>query len=408
VKLDGILLAAQAGIDGMRASAMRTMLSTVGVVIGVASLVGVLSLGDGMESYVRESIGKEAMQVVRVRPRTTHKVNGRTRPVASVVMLTPRDLAQVRALPDVADASLWIGGTATFRAEGREAEEVSTVATLENGIDFDYLDLVEGRFFVRGEAASNAPVLVVSRGLAEKLSGSRPYASLLGGRVWTGGAPRRVIGIFEMKDELAYVPLRAAAQVMGRGLRQLPAHLLVRARSLETVEPVKSSLEDWAAVRFGPPEERLELTTYAARIEQAAQAIAVFKAVMGAIIGISLVVGGIGVMNVLLASVAERTREIGVRRALGARRRAILAQFLFESLAITGLGSVAGIVLGSVGALGMSPLIRSLTGQAITVAPTAQTLLTAVLCPALVGVVFGIYPAHRASRLSPIDALRHE
>ncbi|MDB4950788.1 MAG: hypothetical protein JWM27_3437 [Gemmatimonadetes bacterium] len=408
VKLQGLLLAIEAGVDGMRASALRTMLSTVGVVIGVASLVGVLSLGDGMESYVRNTIGKERVQIVRVSPRTTHKVHGRDRPLPFVVMLTQRDLAQVRDLPGVADASLWVSGVADYRVEGRRAERVTTVATLENGADFDFLNLVEGRFFVYGEAARNAPVLVLSRALAEKLSGSRPSASMLGARVWVGDGPRTVIGIFEDDGETAYVPLRAAAQVIGHGARVLAPQLLVRARSIEEVNPVKSALEDWAAARFGPPDERLDFSTYADRITQATQGIAVFRLVMGAIIGISLVVGGIGVMNVLLASVAERTREIGVRRALGAPRRAILVQFLFESLTITGMGSIIGIILGSIGAVAMSPIIRSMTGQAISVAPTFQTILIAVLCPALVGLVFGIYPAHRASRLSPITALRHE
>jgi putative ABC transport system permease protein len=320
-------------------------------------------------------------------------------------VFTERDVAEVRRLPDVADISLRITGLASFRAGGWHAERVTTIATLANGLQFEHLDLVHGRFFVNAEASRDMPVVVVSVELAKTIAGLRPYPTVLGTEVRVGGTPRRVIGIFGGEDEVAYVPLRAASDVFG--VPPAP-QMLVRARAIERVEPVRAALEDWAAVRFGPPDEMLDFATYENRIQQATQGIAVFKLIMGAIIGISLLVGGIGVMNVLLASVAERTREIGLRRALGARRRHILAQFLFESLAITGLGSVFGILLGSVGSMAMSPLVRSMTGQPITVVPTLGTLLIAVASPALVGLVFGIYPARRAARLSPIDALRHE
>ena len=407
MKLQSILLLIEAGIDGLRGNALRTALSTVGVVIGVASLVGVLSLGDGMERYVRDTIGRERVQVVSVAPRFTREVNGRDMPLPDVVVLGTRDLAEARRLPGVAAVSLNASGPATFRAGGREVERVITFGTLENGAEFDFLELDHGRFFVYGEAYRDAPVVVISKGLAEKLAGDDRYASMLDREVWTGGAPRRVIGIFQDEAEVAYVPLRAAAEVIGRG-SEVPPQMRVRARSIEAVEGVRTALEDWAAARFGRPDERLEFSTYAERLEQVEQGIGVFKMIMGAIIGISLLVGGIGVMNVLLASVAERTREIGVRRALGAQRSAILAQFLFESMAITGLGSLFGIVLGTAGAMAMSPLVKSMTGQAIPISPTPGTLLVAIACPALVGLVFGIYPAHRAARLSPIEALRHE
>ncbi|HEX9165729.1 MAG TPA: FtsX-like permease family protein, partial [Gemmatimonadales bacterium] len=144
------------------------------------------------------------------------------------------------------------------------------------------------------------------------------------------------------------------------------------------------------------------------RARQARQGMLIFKLLMGAITGISLLVGGIGIMNVLLASVAERTREIGIRKATGARRRDVLLQFLAESVAITGLGSVVGVLLGLAGAFGVTAIMRARTEAVIYAAFTWGTVAIAVAAAVTVGIAFGIYPALRAARLSPIDAIRHE
>ncbi len=407
MKTQAMLISVVAGVDGLRGNVLRTLLSALGVLIGVASLVGVLALGDGMERYVRDALGRESVQVVKVVPRTARTVNGRRVAVRNPVVFTPRNTAGVRALPGVADVSLWLGGSAGYFAGRNRLEQVATIATLANGASFDDLDVRHGRFFIDTEAARDVPVVVLSVALAKSLATPRPYLTLLNGWVRVGGERRQVVGIFAAGgEELAYVPLGAAADVFpGASLAPL---LLVRAGSIEAVEAVRDAVEDWSALHFGDPGERLSFATYEDQVRQATEGIGVFKMVMGAIIGISLLVGGIGVMNVLLASVAERTREIGLRRALGARRNDIVSQFLVESLAITGLGSLVGVLLGTAAAVGMSPLVRMFTGQAISTTPTPGTLLTAMTVPALVGLVFGIYPARRAARLSPIDALRQE
>ena len=159
-------------------------------------------------------------------------------------------------------------------------------------------------------------------------------------------------------------------------------------------------------IRHGPG--GVTVATNTARARQARQAVLVFKLAMGAITGISLLVGGIGIMNVLLASVAERTREIGIRKATGARHRDILGQFLAESVAITGAGSVAGVLLGLGLAFGVSAIIRAQTRATIYAGFTWGTVAVAVAASVTVGLGFGMYPALRAARLAPIDAIRHE
>ena len=395
----------------MRVNALRTGLSTLGVLIGVFSLVGVLVLGDGLERLLRESIGKQALQVVRVEPQSYTRENGKVVAVREVLRFGVRDAAEVRAIPGVADATLWMMGSATYAAGSNREEQVPTIAMLANGVDFERLDLLHGRFFVETEADRDVRVVVISRELAARLAEPGEPESALGKWVRVGPQRRRVVGIFTDKSPrrpLAYIPLRAARNVYSGNGGEAPAVLLVRARTIEGVVPVRNAVEDWAALRYGPPDERLEFSTYTDAVAEITQGLFVFRLVMGSITGISLLVGGIGVMNVLLASVAERTREIGLRRAVGARRTEIMAQFLFESLAITGVGSLLGLLLGTLGGLAVSPVIRSLTKLPFTALPTVWTILVAIAVPAMVGLVFGIYPARRAAKLSPIDALRHE
>jgi putative ABC transport system permease protein len=148
--------------------------------------------------------------------------------------------------------------------------------------------------------------------------------------------------------------------------------------------------------------------TYTRRLAQARQGILVFKLIMGSITGISLLVGGIGIMNILLASVAERTREIGIRKAVGARAADIRTQFLAESVAISGAGSLVGVLLGLGGAFAITGTIRRFTDARMYAGFSWGTVLVAAVAAVLVGVVFGTYPARRAARLSPIDAIRHE
>jgi putative ABC transport system permease protein len=275
------------------------------------------------------------------------------------------------------------------------------------------LQFTDGRYFSPVEAARNAPVVVLSNKLAQELAAGRSPSSMLGRIVRVNGNPREVIGILApYKGEFAlnlYVPFVAASMVLTPTTAPRTPTLLVKARRLEEVQLTKGLVEDWVAQRFGRWEGRIEVQTSAQRLAQATDGIFVFKLFMGALTGISLLVGGIGIMNVLLASVTERTREIGVRKALGARRRDILLQFLAESVAISGAGSLLGVALGLSGAFAIVAAIRA-QAQAIYLDATFSwsTVLSAAFSAIVVGLTFGTYPARRAARLSPIDAIRHE
>ena len=185
--------------------------------------------------------------------------------------------------------------------------------------------------------------------------------------------------------------------------------MLLIAPRLEDVDSIRIGAERWAAARYGARwRERVAVSANRQRVEQAAAGMFIFKLLMGAITGVSLLVGGVGIMNVLLASVAERTREIGVRKATGARDRDVLVQFLSESVVITGIGAAAGVALGLGIAFGVAAIMRAKTHAPVRAAITPATILVAAGLAVLIGIGFGLYPALRASRLSPIEAIRKE
>jgi putative ABC transport system permease protein len=409
------LASVRTGLDALRGNRLRSGLATLGMVIGVASLVAVLSLADGMERYGRDELERTTgLQTVQVSPRTTREVDGFVIPNEDYPVFTRRDAEAAAALQGVESVGLITSVNAIFTG-GPFARRRGAMAmgALDSALEFDSFDLLHGRFFTALEERRGAAVVVLSHGLAAALA--NPYApeAMIGGEVRAGRRPLRVIGVLEppamgKDNHFAYVPLRLLAEVSAGGAPPPAPSLVLRATTLEAVAPLRERAEDWAARRFRRWEERVEVSTSDVRLAQVQSGMRIFRIVMGAITGISLLVGGIGIMNVLLASVAERTREIGVRKAVGARHRDVLAQFLAESVAIAAMGSGAGVVLGLLGAFATTAAVRATLGQPVYAALSWPTLLFAVLCATSVGLVFGTYPALRAARLSPIDAIRHD
>jgi putative ABC transport system permease protein len=184
--------------------------------------------------------------------------------------------------------------------------------------------------------------------------------------------------------------------------------IVVVARRLEDLPSIQATTESWLSRRYKDWRRHARISSYAEESARVRDNMVIFKILMAAITGVSLVVGGVGIMNVLLASVTERTREIGVRKATGARNKDLLAQFLSESVAIAGMGSVLGTLLGIGVASLVAAIMRARTEAHVHAGFSFSTLVVAVSAPVIVGIAFGIYPALRAARLSPIDAIRHE
>jgi putative ABC transport system permease protein len=396
----------------LRANPLRTFLSTLGIVIGVASLVAVLSRGDGMERYFRTQIGQTTdLQAIGLTPRQTREVDGVNIPLDSPVVFTMADAAALRsAVAPLASVGATAPGVAIARVDSAQ-RAVRVIATMAPLLETQGITVAAGRLFTDAEDSSSVVLLSAKAARVLATQGRAPLAP--GDSLTLGTARLRVIGILSNADGAddkvtAIVPTGIAPRVVATPAAWSP-FIIVLANRVEDVPPARAAAERWLAGRFGPEwAKRVTVANRSERVAQAQQAMLIFKLVMGAITGISLLVGGIGVMNVLLAAVAERTREIGIRRAVGAARRHILAQFLAESVTISGAGSLVGIVLGLVGAYGITAIIRANSQAEMYAGVSVSTVLVAVLATVTVGLAFGLYPALLASRLSPIDAIRHE
>ncbi len=374
------------------------------MVIGVASLVAILSLGDGLEQFSRGQIQQTTdVQFISVDSRLVDRVGGVLVRRPDAVVLSGADADAVAgALGARADVALSLTGSAYARIAGDTARHAVLVTASTPGSLTRFGQVVgAGRDLAAADTAwrGTAPA-VVGPGLA----------GVPGGRIQLDTAWYRVVGVLRDSAGAArvHIPLESRSRArLGENGRSAPT-LMIRARRVEDVDAVRKDVEAWLAARYGPIDRAFRVSSNTSRAAQVRQGILVFKLVMGSITGISILVGGIGIMNILLASVAERTREIGIRRAAGARQRDVLLQFLSESIAISAFGSLLGVVLGLAGAFGVSALIRRFTAARIQAGFSWSTIAVAAVMAVVVGVAFGTYPARRAARLSPIEAIRHE
>ncbi len=406
------------GVDALRIHPLRTALSVAGIIIGSASLVATMAVSDGVMGFARGQIEQEtSVQVVTVGSRTMAYQNGRFVPITDYPVFTSADVDAIqRAVPGAQAVTMSLGGRAMARYRGVEHDVSVTLGTAELP-EFSKITMGAGRFFSPIEASRNAPVVVINHALARELAAGRDPYTLVGEQIQVRQRIRRVIGVlardaFEEEDDPSFslfAPIRAAGALLDPppGGKFAPT-LQLKAPTVEAVLPLRDAAIDWLASRYVRWRERVRVTVGLEMLAEMEQAILITKLFIGSLVGISLLVGGIGIMNVLLASVTERTREIGIRKAVGARRGDIRTQFLAESVAIAVAGTAIGLVFGLILAALVTAVISQMAGIAVYPVLSVGTVLLAIISSSVVGLVFGTYPARRAAELAPIQAIAHE
>ncbi|MCB1057138.1 MAG: ABC transporter permease, partial [Acidobacteria bacterium] len=385
-----------------------------GIVFGVGAVIAMLSIGAGAEAQALEMVERLGLHNVLVRAKALDDAAAQEARQKSVGV-SPRD---AEAIVDAVPGVLRVAPKAVVEVWNVVADGTVSDASVY-GVDPEHAELAgltlrEGRFLDALDVRDHAQVCVVGEGVRRRLFG---YGEALGRPLKVNDVWLRVVGVLAPEGaepdrlqgvsvgstaDTVYVPVSTALSKFERGPLDAPLGELV-------VELEDGASGRAAAAAIGSLLDRLhagvddyELVVPEALLEQSRRTQRLFNLVMGCIAGISLLVGGIGIMNILLATVLERTREIGVRRAVGARRRDVLVQFLAEAFALSALGAVAGIVLGLV----ISRVIAASAGWPTVVTPLS--VLLAVGVAVTVGLGSGLYPARRAAALDPIESLRYE
>ena len=410
--LEGVRLA----WEQMRSQKLKTFFSLLGVIVGVMFLIVVVSIVEGMDQYVRSTltdrvVGANTVTVVRNPGDEIISSPEQRRAWARAPYLTFDDLEHLR---ERVTFPALIGAESDTRGElesefGRKVENVSISAATSEIFEIRNFKVERGRAFNRLEAEQGVPVVVLGKSTAEVLFEA---IDPIGKKVRIRGFPFQIIGLLEERgsflgqslDNLAIAPTRSPVQSM-TGPKGRVDVIQLKADSPEMVVPLQQQVIEIMRIRrlLRPT----QLNNFAAettegwlgfwdRISQ------VLYVSLPGLVGISLVVGGIVIMNIMLVSVMERTREIGVRKAIGARRADILAQVLIESGTLSGAGALIGVGVGA----GLTILVAAISPLPAVLAP--RWIALGISLGVIVGVVSGVYPASRAARLDPVDALRYE
>ena len=387
---------------------MRTLLTMLGIVIGVGAVIVMVAIGQGAQSQIQEQINTLGTNMIVVTPGASSQ-GGVSRGAQSYNRLTIKDFEKIKresliisaVSPVVFSRTQVIGGQGNWR-------------TTINGVSTDYQiirnwDLKYGRFFDQSEQRQMRRVIVLGHTVAENLF---PGEDPVGLTVQVRNVPAQVIGVLEPKgqtatgtdqDDVIFAPYTTVQTRLSGWSRIF--QILASTPSSRDIPAAQEEIraimrESHGLAEFAEDDFTVRNQNDLAAAEQGTTE--VMTMLLAAIASISLLVGGIGIMNIMLVSVTERTREIGIRMAIGARGRDVLTQFLVESIVMSVLGGAIGVGIGFAG----SSILSQLTGWNTVTSPT--TVMVALAFSAGVGIFFGFYPARKASALNPIEALRHE
>ena len=411
---------------------LRSLLTALGIVFGVCSVISMLAIGEGASYEAQQQIkdlGSQNVIIQSIKPSNNSTAGEQTRSLVLEYGLTYQDLSQIQAtVPgvNVVVPNRRVKDFIWFLSNSVDATAVGTVAWYP---EMRSRELTKGRFFTQVENDARRNVCVLTEKLAKQLF---PLHSPVGKTVRMRTSYFRVIGIIEDQVDATkiedgggsnpiesssgegmemFVPITALKDHFGDVLfkyrsgsfeaEKVELHeVTVQVETADQVVPCAKAIQ--TILDRNHTDQDYKITVPLELLQRAERTKQIFNIVLGSIAAISLIVGGIGIMNIMLATVTERTREIGIRRALGARQNDIVLQFLIETILLSGIGGIIGVALG----LTIPQLISHFAGMQTIIELWAPTVAFSI--SVLIGVVFGIYPALRAAAMSPVEALRHE
>ena len=400
-------------LDQLRTNKLRSALTMLGVVIGVATVMAMASIVQGIRDQIITTIevaGPTTFYVVRIFSQTPLNPDALPREVRIRPVVKPEEGEAIAELPEIRYAGIWVQLFQRMEFEGARTQIMTQFGADAHYMEIQGGQLLRGRFFTTAEERSGAAVIVLEERPAERLFGR---LDPLGRYVRVAGKSLRVIGLYQNPQNIfqppsqeigAILPFEAARRFF-RYDETNALWIVVKPRDgvsvTQAMDAVTVQLRRMRGLR--PADKNtFDLITQDQILEIFNQLTGVFFMVMLALSSVALMVGGIGVMAIMMVSVTDRTREIGVRKALGATRREIMWQFLVEASTLTLAGGLIGVVVG----LGMGEALKALmqTGSGVPV----WSAVVACLVSVAIGLVFGVMPATRAARLDPIEALRYE
>jgi putative ABC transport system permease protein len=400
-------------MGSLSANKMRSLLTILGIVIGVSSVIALLSLGESAGDSIAgeiESIGTNVIYILR---------GNNNEDVSNPKDLTLRD-AQALASSRRATEIAYVAPVFTGSSEMTYSDRSASASILGITPDYQFVQNIamgEGEFITAPQVEGRSAVVVLGPSMAERLLGRS--TGVVGTTIRIGGYPYRIVGVAEAKggsafnnpDNNVYIPISTAqARLPRAGAPDRVQFILASMVNVENADlAIRQIREVLRMTHRIPPRSPDDFTLLNQQdfLAVAATITNVLTIFLGGIGAISLLVGGIGIMNIMLVSVTERTREIGLRKALGARKVDILVQFLTESVLLSLIGGLFGILLGWGISLAVSQ-IATRSGTPLEIVVTLNSVLLATLFSAAVGIFFGYYPANRAANLAPVEALRYE
>ncbi len=405
-------------LRGLTGNKLRSGLTMLGIIIGVAAVIALVSVGQGAQAAVTQQFESLGSNLLTISPGVAFVRGGMSggyvSGYVSAQSLTNEDVPAIAHLATLVEVVAPEYSTQAQVVYGNQNTQTSVLGVTPEYLAVRNWQVAQGRFIDQQDLQSLAKVCALGAAVAEDLFG-RNYLDPVGRTIKINRQNYQVVGVMASKgqtgfmnqDDQVFIPLSTAQVKFGGAGNTSLGAINVQVSSAEMMDFAQAELTAILRARHGLAPGQSDDFTVGSQVEiveMVEEMTGIFTILLGSIAAISLVVGGIGIMNIMLVSVTERTREIGIRKAVGAKRRDVLLQFLVEAMVLSGLGGVVGVLVGWGGA----QLLSRLAGELLSTLVTSGSVVMALGVSVAIGLFFGIYPARRAARLNPIDALRYE